>query len=629
VIDPTHFAVAALLNSIWEAPLIAFLLWLCLRATPKCTASTRYVAWFIALLAASILPLVTADVQIPRGVSHAASVHKTVAPAAVTSGHSVAESPIGHAVTPSAPAIERPRVTLPQNIVLAITYAWAALAALFLLRLCVELYQLERFKRDALPLPFQYRDALARWAETAGYGRDTRVCVSPHTDVPVAIGLFDAMILLPEQLLEQLSEVEIEHIALHELAHLRRHDDWFNALERVLVTLYFFNPAIRWIAAQLDVEREVACDDHVVEITHEIRPYAHCLTRMAEVTQWPRSALAAPGAFVTRKSMSIRIERLLRAGTSGRVRISYGTALAALITVGLVFTGAQVYGPVVAAPLNAAPPVKAVVALRKTAPPHKSATAKHAVPPPRLQTALAQTEKPEATQPPFVAAVRTPKPARAATPRPPRHIAAPPHAATGRVPRCEGCNLSGIDWRGRDLRGIVLHGANLSDADLRDADLRDADLSGSNLSDVRLNGARLQGARLTGVNLSGDVLRGVDLTGAHISGASIDATGVDEAMLRTLLATCTGCNFSDLDGRGKNLSGLRISGINLGDADLRDADLRNTVFNGINLAGIRLQGAKLDGATFNGCNFAGADLRGVDLSRASLTGSNLSDAILR
>jgi uncharacterized protein YjbI with pentapeptide repeats/beta-lactamase regulating signal transducer with metallopeptidase domain len=612
VIQIAHFAFAVLLNSLWEAPLVAFLTWLCLRAARGPTASTRYVAWLIALLAAAFLPIATANVQLAP-VSASAGLRQAVSsPHAVRSTHPSAPSNAHASVegTPQTSAMQRPRVTLPQSTALAVTAIWALLAVILLARLLVELWHLERFKRDALPLPFAYRDALARWADAAGYGRDIRVCVSPHTDVPVAIGLFDAMILLPEPLLMQLSPIEIEHIALHELAHLRRRDDWFNALERVLVTLFFFNPAIRWIAAQMDVEREVACDDHVVDLTHEVRPYAHCLTKMAEVTQWPRAALVAPGVFITRKSISVRIERLLRAGSARRVRISYGTAVAAMVTVAVVFAAAQFFGPVIAAPLDAALPVHSAATRHKTVSMHR--TPVQHMPAPQIAVRPTASAETLALQTPEPRAVPR-APQRHKHPVPARthavHVASASPVFGGRVPRCDGCNLSGINWRGRDLRGIVLHGANLSNADLRDADLRGADLSGSNLDGALLQGARLDGARLDGLNVS--------------------ATGMDLATLRTLLNACSGCNFTDLDGRGKDLSGLHISGVNFSGADLRQANLRNTVFDGVNLSGSRLQGAQLDGASFNGCNFSGVDLRGVDMSRATLTGSNMSGAILQ
>ena len=609
-----HFSFAVLLNSLWEAPLIALFTWLCLRATRRPTASTRYVAWLIALFAAAFLPIATANVQLVPASASRTAMHAVSAPRAVRSSHAAVTSN-AHATVeakPQAAYVLRPRVTLPQSVALAVTAMWALFALLLLMRLLIEIWQLERFKRDALPLPFAYRDALARWAGVAGYSRDVRLCVSPHTDVPVAIGLFDAMILLPETLLAQLSPEEIEHIALHELAHLRRHDDWFNALERVLVTVYFFNPVIRWIAAQMDVEREVACDDHVVDLTHEVRPYAHCLTKMAEVTQWPRAALAAPGVFITRKSISIRIERLLRADSSQRLRISYGTALAAMATVAAVFVGAQFYGPVIAAPLNAVSSAAVAVVQRNAVTVHRT---------PRPRTPQWQVAAPPTTAVQTVALVQTPpprhvkrasQPHKRSAPVPAnrvRVVSAPLAARQQRIPRCEGCNLSGIDWRGRDVRGIVLHGANLTSADLRDADLRGADLSGSNLAGALLQGARLDGARLAGLNVSTD--------------------GMDLATLRTLLNQCSGCNFGTLDERGKDLSGLHITGANLANADLRNANLRDTVFDGVNLTGVRLQGAQLDGASFNGCNFSGVDLRGVDMSNAKISGSNMSGAILQ
>lgn len=610
-----HFIVAVLFNSLWQAPLVLLLTWLCLRIAAKSTASTRYLAWSIALTAATILPLLTANVQI---VSVRRSVATSPVSAPAHARHVRVSPPASPAQQRSPFSMQRPRITLAAPLSLSITIAWAVIAVLLLLHLMVELLRLERFKRDALPLPFEYRDALARWTSAAGHRCDARVCVSPHTDVPVAVGLFDAMILLPQDLLDTLRPIELEHIALHELEHLRRHDDWVNAAERLAVTFFFFNPAIRWIAAQMDLEREVACDDYVVQLTKEVRPYAHCLTKMAEATQWPRKALAAPGVFVTRKSMSIRIERLLRAGSSGRLKISYGTALASVAAMTLLFAGAEVAGPVFAAALTApqqhhAAPRIAVSPLRL---PAKTAVA--AVAPRILATAVAIATQPP-VRPPAVRKHKAVIPKRTVTPAP------QPHTTARVLRRCDGCNLAGVDWHGRDLRGIVLHGVNLADADLRGADLRGADLAGSSLSGARLDGAKLQNANLSGLSISGDLIRNVDLTHVNLSGDSVDASGLDTATVRTLLAACSGCNFTGLDVRGKDLSGLRIVGLNLHAVDFRGTDLRNTTFAGANLERAQFAGAQLNGTTFAGCNLVNADFHGADVSGANFSGSNFSD----
>ena len=74
---------------------------------------------------------------------------------------------------------------------------------------------------------------------------------------------------------------------LHELAHLRRWDDWTKLAQRLAEAIFFFHPAIYWIARNLNLEREVACDDWVVVHTGRTKPYALCLTRLVETASSP------------------------------------------------------------------------------------------------------------------------------------------------------------------------------------------------------------------------------------------------------------------------------------------------------------------------------------------------------
>src|SRR5581483_6829143 len=92
-------------------------------------------------------------------------------------------------------------------------------------------------------------------------------------------------------------------------------------------------------------EREVACDDWVLHQTGDVRPYATCLTRMAEVTAWPHRALAAPGVFLTRRGLSVRVERLLRAGRNVRTSVSFGPAGAVAAALIVTFFVAQNVAP--------------------------------------------------------------------------------------------------------------------------------------------------------------------------------------------------------------------------------------------------------------------------------------------
>src|SRR5215469_14000850 len=102
--------------------------------------------------------------------------------------------------------------------------------------------------------------------------------------MPIVAGLRRPSILLPATLLGALGEDELDQIGIHEAAHIARCDDRALILQRVLEALLPLHPVVRWIARRIDLEREIACDDFVVRAFGNPRPYAACLTRVAELT---------------------------------------------------------------------------------------------------------------------------------------------------------------------------------------------------------------------------------------------------------------------------------------------------------------------------------------------------------
>ena len=110
--------------------------------------------------------------------------------------------------------------------------------------------------------------------------------------VPLTAGLGAPAVLFPRELLGHLDESEARAIWFHELAHVRRLDDWSKLGQRVIEALLFFHPVVRWLGRRLDLEREIACDDWVVGRTGSARSYAACLTKIAEHAAAPGHALA-------------------------------------------------------------------------------------------------------------------------------------------------------------------------------------------------------------------------------------------------------------------------------------------------------------------------------------------------
>ena len=347
---------AFLANNLWEGAAVALAAWLVLRVARHANATTRYVVWTCALVAAVALPLLTtfAVGNTSKPASNAAYgvIPKVLVPKAHAAHLQVA--PAAAQLTKSETVPRRIDISVTQTVVWAILAAWALPALWQLIRFGTALCELERLKRNATPLPIEYRRRLRRWAAARHVRDRVRLCVSDEILVPIAVGLFDAMILVPNSLLERLHADDVDRILLHEFAHLRRGDDWVHAFERIVSALCFFNPAVAFIVRHMDLEREVSCDDSVLECDGlEPVPYATCLTKMAEIVAWPYRPLAAPGVFDTRRSLSIRVERLLTSARDNRTRVAAVPALAAVLVIAAAGIAGAAVSPTFSLPCSA------------------------------------------------------------------------------------------------------------------------------------------------------------------------------------------------------------------------------------------------------------------------------------
>jgi uncharacterized protein YjbI with pentapeptide repeats/beta-lactamase regulating signal transducer with metallopeptidase domain len=648
--------VALLLNSLWEDALIALSVFGILRIAPQLNASTRYAIWWAALVAAFVVPLLS---TIPFVIHHPAPPRTVSQPVERPAVHTtVAKRDLATDAWSGTPATEsasvQPLVTLPTlhrlnfslpSLAGALVFAiWATVAAAIVLRLAFALMQLEKLKRDAMPLPVEYRDQMGRWLDAIKGSRDVRLCVSDATEVPIAVGLFDAMILIPHHLLTLLTEDEVDQISLHELAHLRRSDDWTNGIQRLIQAILFFNPAIQLIGAQLDLEREVACDDWVLAQTGAVRPYALCLTKMAENTSWPHRAVPAPGVFITRKAISIRIERLLRAGRNIRTSISMGAASVAAVAIiaiafivtsvapSIAFTQAQEPELAVAAkPAADSTKTSHATHAGKAATSAESApaaaTASHAQPPAReLHTASPSIELNPVHRNDVAVNVQIPPIAPTVT----SAIAPIIRNAVASADRethggCTGCDLSGVNWSGRDLHGQSFTGTDFTDANLSGANLSGASLTGCTFTNTNLRNANLRDANMMGCDLKGADLRGADLTGVSFTGADIQGVKFAGDQAREILSHCQGCDFSRMDLAGSNFSGIHIVGVDFSHANLENVNFSGSTLKGVDFSEANLRGIDVRGARFDGCDLERSNVDGVDFSKAEMMGTDFSD----
>ncbi len=153
--------------------------------------------------------------------------------------------------------------------------------------------------------------AFQRIASTLGLSRPIALRLSTAIDSPMTMGTLRAIVLLPLSAISLLSTDELEVVLAHELAHVRRADFFWNTLQTVAETLFFFHPAVWWISARIRHERELCCDDLALQICPNPIVYAHALVHLEEHrSRHLRLAMALDG-HQSHATLVTRIARIL------------------------------------------------------------------------------------------------------------------------------------------------------------------------------------------------------------------------------------------------------------------------------------------------------------------------------
>ena len=203
-------------------------------------------------------------------------------------------------------------IALPESWALYFFAAWGLIACFGLLRLARALHHLHRTRKDCVPVDLQSLDPLLPTTlATHKVNRRFTLCTAGRVRIPTAIGLLNPVIVIPRWVMQELSPAELNQILLHELAHLRRWDDWTNLAQQIIKALFFFHPAVWWIEKRIALEREMACDDAVLAASPSPRSYAECLARLAEKSFVRQSIALAQAALGKIRQTSQRVAQIL------------------------------------------------------------------------------------------------------------------------------------------------------------------------------------------------------------------------------------------------------------------------------------------------------------------------------
>ncbi|HZZ41238.1 MAG TPA: M56 family metallopeptidase [Acidobacteriaceae bacterium] len=273
------------LNTLPEGLLLAACAWLLLRLLPRQNSSTRFAIWLVALAGVAGLPFLGA---IRNGASVLPQTH--------------------------------PEITLSPFWAAAFLLLWIPITLLALARLVAGIWQVRRIRRSCSEVSLADLDPLLRQL-FADLNRPVRLLISDRARVPAALGFRHPAVVLPAWSLHDLPADQLRHILIHELAHIRRHDDWTNLLQKVTRAIFFFHPAVWWIDARLSLEREMACDEAVLAATGNPRAYAGCLIDLIERGCARRGWTMAQAAVARARDASVRIAHILQRSQPASTRL--------------------------------------------------------------------------------------------------------------------------------------------------------------------------------------------------------------------------------------------------------------------------------------------------------------------
>lgn len=267
----------ALLHFVWQGALIGLVAWLAVRRLANGSATARF----------AVLHAASWTMALGFAWTFAALLGATPEPA----------------TTIAAPG----RVLSWSHSLLApvLLAAWAAGAAYRAVRLGFGLAGVARWRRQSIPVPVAWTDALAELAAALGVRGRVAIAALAGIDSPMVTGAIRPLVLVPLSWAAGVPTTAMRAALAHELAHVLRHDYLLQLVQSAIESVLYFHPAVQWIGRRMRIEREFCCDDLATSLFDPI-DYARGLTELEATRPHPTPALGANGA-----SLMERITRLL------------------------------------------------------------------------------------------------------------------------------------------------------------------------------------------------------------------------------------------------------------------------------------------------------------------------------
>jgi len=295
-----------LLNHLWQSTLAGLLVWLaCATWLKAYRPRVRFAVWMVAslkfLVPFSILAAAGRSVATP--VSLQPSQSQRVFDIVTSRAPLVAAAPFTASSAPQAPT------DWERWVVAFMVALWACGAVIVAMRWLAQSWRAVRLLRTAAAAG-EYHGVAVRRSPVM---QDRRI-------EPGAVGIWRQAILMPDGIEATLSPSQLEAVLDHEWQHVRRRDNLWASLHAAVQALFWFHPLVWVIGRRLVDERELACDEAVLESANA-DDYAEGILKVCKF-YWCASPGHASGIasadLKARMELIVRNEQPKRLGRSGR-----------------------------------------------------------------------------------------------------------------------------------------------------------------------------------------------------------------------------------------------------------------------------------------------------------------------
>jgi beta-lactamase regulating signal transducer with metallopeptidase domain/uncharacterized membrane protein YkoI len=312
-----------LLNASWQVAVVTLLAacanWLLRESAAWC----RHSVWVAALLISLCLPIISGVNALE--LSPIATAELARSEPEVPSNRPVDFQEIeliGPVVTPiEMPVVQPTQQRQGSSPILVNRNLAALLVAFFALFLAYRGFKLIRawrrttaIMRGAYPTQVSARAAaiIVRCQAAIGVKRVSVVC-STSVQLPITAGVFNPVIILPEQLLSETDEDILLSAIGHELVHVARRDYILNLVYELIYLPLSFHPAAALLRRRIKQTRELCCDELVAGKLLTAELYARSLVRL--IGSVPLAGRLAPDTTIgitDADILEVRIMSLLR-----------------------------------------------------------------------------------------------------------------------------------------------------------------------------------------------------------------------------------------------------------------------------------------------------------------------------